>query len=64
MILTEIWILLPASDEKQSLPNLLPSIQRACQSMGQDYRVVVANDSRLYERAVRMYDVGQMRGFH
>lgn len=39
-----IWILLPAFNEEQSLPNLLPSIQRVCQSMDQDYRVIVVND--------------------
>jgi dolichol-phosphate mannosyltransferase len=39
-----IWILLPAFNEEQSLPNLLPNIQRACQSMDQDYQVVVIND--------------------
>ncbi|MBP1716584.1 MAG: dolichol-phosphate mannosyltransferase [Deltaproteobacteria bacterium] len=39
-----IWILLPAFNEEQSLPNLLPGIHRACQSIGQNYRVVVVND--------------------
>jgi len=39
-----IWILLPAFNEEQSLASLLPSIQRACQSIDQGYRVVVVND--------------------
>ncbi len=39
-----IWILLPAYNEADSLPHLLPRIHEAFTSRGREYRLVVVND--------------------
>ncbi len=39
-----IWVLLPAYNEEDSLPKLLPKINRALRSHNQPYRVVVVDD--------------------
>lgn len=39
-----IWILLPAFNEEQSLPKLLPRIQEAFTSRSLDYRIVAVDD--------------------
>lgn len=44
-----IWILLPAFNEAESLPRLLPKIGEAMTRLGFDYRVVVVDDGSFDE---------------
>ena len=39
-----IWIVLPAYNEEQALPKLLPKLDAALAARGQAYRMVVVND--------------------
>lgn len=39
-----VWILLPAYDEEESLPILLPKIQNTLGEMGLNYRILVCDD--------------------
>ena len=39
-----IWIVLPAYNEEQALPKLLPKLDAALKQHGQPYRMVVVND--------------------
>ena len=39
-----IWIILPAFNEEESLPHLLPEIDAVLRAAGADYRLVVVND--------------------
>ena len=39
-----VWVLLPAYNEEESLPRLLPKIRAAFEPRGQAYRIVVVND--------------------
>lgn len=39
-----IWIVLPAYNEEQALPKLLPRLNAALEKSGQGYRMVVVND--------------------
>jgi dolichol-phosphate mannosyltransferase len=39
-----IWVLLPAYNEEDSLPPLLPKIDQTLRSAGQEYHIVVVND--------------------
>ena len=39
-----IIVLLPAFNEEESLPRLLPKLQRTLSSMGEDHRIVVCDD--------------------
>jgi dolichol-phosphate mannosyltransferase len=39
-----LWIILPAYNEEQSLPRLLPKIDDFCRAQGADYQVVVVDD--------------------
>jgi len=39
-----IWIILPAYNEEESLPHLLPELDAACRRAGVEHRLVVIND--------------------
>jgi dolichol-phosphate mannosyltransferase len=39
-----LWIILPAYNEEQSLPRLLPKIDEFCRSRALEYRIVVVDD--------------------
>ncbi|HNE11284.1 MAG TPA: glycosyltransferase, partial [Leptospiraceae bacterium] len=43
----KIWILLPAFNEEESLPRLLPKISKFCLDSNFNYEIVVVNDGSL-----------------
>ncbi|HNF17321.1 MAG TPA: glycosyltransferase family 2 protein, partial [Leptospiraceae bacterium] len=43
----KIWILLPAFNEEESLPRLLPKLAEFCANEAQEYTIVVVNDGSL-----------------
>jgi dolichol-phosphate mannosyltransferase len=43
----KIWILLPAFNEEESLPRLLPKIAKFCEESNYNYEIVVVNDGSL-----------------
>jgi dolichol-phosphate mannosyltransferase len=43
----KIWILLPAFNEEESLPRLLPKVAKFCEDANYDYEIVVVNDGSL-----------------
>lgn len=46
-----IWIMMPAYNEGDSLPKLLPKIAKLLEEQGQSYRIVVVNDGSTDETA-------------
>lgn len=54
-----IIILLPAFNEEESLPTLMPKIRQTLGTMGEDYRVLVCDDGSTDETARMLSDFSQ-----
>ncbi len=55
----KVWILLPAYNEEESIPVMLPKIDEAMQARSLDYRVVVVNDGSSDATAALLVDYAQ-----
>ena len=52
-----IWILMPAFNEGESLPTLIPKIDKALLARGESYRIVVVNDGIVDETSSTLDDM-------